>query len=557
MSTVDKRMIRNWVRQEGRLGRRVAMPSIMAGIVSAILGVLQAWLMARLIAIVLTHQSAHAAIEIGELAIVFVLRALCAFLQEKQAVRAGVASRKRLRTAFLERIVSQGPSLLRREHSAGIVGMIVERVDLLDGYFSRYVSAATLAAAAPLIVLIGVLMFAPSAAWIFILCGIAVPFAQAVFGIGAARASRRQFLAMMRLQVRFLDRVRGIATVVLANAQEREALALARSADDLRRRTMQILRVAFVSSAAIDVATVIAIIGVVVHFRAGLTGGASLPVLTAALVALLLVPEFFAPLRIFALAYQDRAQASSTAESMLTLDPEAVEARTDGPELTHGVTITAQDVGYHWERDRGDVFTHLNFSVSTGQILVLDGPSGAGKSTIMELLLGFILPTSGRLTLNGHDINDMAPSALARSHAWIGQRPVLFAGTLRDNILFARPQASDDDLAAALDDSAVSHFLNDLPDGLDTVIGEGGFGLSGGQAQRVAIARAFLKGAPVLLMDEPTSHLDPETEQTVIRALLKFGRARTVVLSSHSAALKQVGTHHLRLPQCTVEEAAA
>jgi len=155
---------------------------------------------------------------------------------------------------------------------------------------------------------------------------------------------------------------------------------------------------------------------------------------------------------------------------------------------------------------------------------------------VIEILLGFVRPTSGRVTINGADITDLVPQALSRLTAWIGQRPVLFAGTIRDNILFARPEATDEEVAAAARSARLDSLLDELPQALDTRIGEGGYGLSGGQAQRVAIARAYLKNAPLLLLDEPTAHLDPATEQEVLESLRRLALGRTVILASHSSA---------------------
>jgi ATP-binding cassette subfamily C protein CydD len=168
--------------------------------------------------------------------------------------------------------------------------------------------------------------------------------------------------------------------------------------------------------------------------------------------------------------------------------------------------------------------------------LVVAGPSGAGKSSIFEILLGFVRPDGGRVVLNGADIVTIVPQSLARMTGWIGQRPLLFAGSLRDNIRFARPEASDAEIEEAARLARVNGFAAELPAGLDTLVGEGGYGLSGGQAQRIAVARAFLKNAPLLLLDEPTAHLDPATEAEVLESLRRLAVGRTVILASHSAA---------------------
>jgi ATP-binding cassette subfamily C protein CydD len=375
------------------------------------------------------------------------------------------------------------------------------------------------------------------AGFVLILCGLLVPVAMAAAGIGAAAASRHQFLALARLQTRFVDRVRGIATIVLYGQAEAEARSLAAAADELRRRTMRVLRVAFLSSAALDLAAALAFVALALRYGVALLAG-RLAHPEAALFVMLLVPEFFAPIRTFALAYQDRLHAAGAAEVLVDLPPLPApqpprEVRTVAAQ---GVAVAFEDIHLSWDPARGPALDGLSFRVPAGETLVLAGPSGAGKSTVIEVLLGFVRPDRGHVTINGADIADLVPQALARLTAWIGQRPVLFAGTIRDNIRFARPEASDAEIAEAARNARIGEFAAALPDGLDTRIGEGGYGLSGGQAQRVAIARAFLKNAPLLLLDEPTAHLDPATEAEVLDSLRRLALGRTVILASHSSA---------------------
>jgi ATP-binding cassette subfamily C protein CydD len=374
----------------------------------------------------------------------------------------------------------------------------------------------------------------------------------ALAGLGAAAASRSQFLAMTRLQARFLDRVRGIATIVLYGRTEDEALSLAAAADELRARTMLVLRVAFLSSVVLDLAAALAMVILAIHYffnirDAGAAGYA--PVLWPALAALLLTPEFFAPLRIFSAAYQDRLHATGAAEALIDLPPlpEPTPPRKIRTVAAQGVMVAFDRVRLTWDPSRGPALDDLSFKVAAGETLVLAGPSGAGKSSVIEILLGFVRPDSGRVTINGADITDLVPAALSRLTAWIGQRPVLFAGTIRDNILFARPEASPEEVQAAATAARLDSFVARLPEGLDTHIGEGGYGLSGGQAQRIAIARAYLKNAPLLLLDEPTAHLDPATEQEVLDSLRRLTIGRTVILASHSSAAHGFGGRRLDL----------
>jgi ATP-binding cassette subfamily C protein CydD len=365
-----------------------------------------------------------------------------------------------------------------------------------------------------------------------------VPMGMAVAGIGAAAASRNQFLAMARLQARFLDRVRGIATIVLYGRAEDEARALAGAADDLRVRTMRVLRVAFLSSVVLDLAAALAMVVLAIHYFGLLRAGGTAGVLWPALAVLLLTPEFFAPLRTFSAAYQDRLHATGAAESLVDLPPlpEPAPAREIRNVAAQGVTVAFEQVRLTWDASRGPALDGLSFRVAGGETLVLAGPSGSGKSSVIEILLGFVRPDGGRVTINGADISEVVPQALSRLTAWIGQRPVLFAGSIRDNILFARPEATPEEVTTAATAARLDAFTAGLAAGLDTVIGEGGYGLSGGQAQRVAIARAYLKNAPLLLLDEPTAHLDPATEQEVLDSLRRLALGRTVILASHSSA---------------------
>jgi ATP-binding cassette, subfamily C, bacterial CydD len=536
-SEQSKAATRAWLRGEQRAGSRAARPVVLFGALGTVLAVGQAWCVAMLLADALAARAADTLPLLAGFAALALARAAISVVVESAAFNAGAAARRRLRTDTLSRLLHAGPSRLRTQHSGELTATVVDRVEALDGLHSRWLPAAALAITSPLLVALLALLADPLAALVLVLCGLLVPIAMAAAGVGAAAASRNQFLALARLQARFLDRMRGIATIVLYGQADAEAGSLAVAADELRRRTMRVLRVAFLSSAALDLAAAAAF--VVLALRYGeqlLTGG--LTHAGTALFALLLVPEFFAPLRSFAAAYQDRLHATGAAEALADLPapPAPQPQREVRTVAARGLTVAFEDVHLTWDAARGPALKGLSFRVPDGETLVLAGPSGAGKSTAIEILLGFVRPDRGRVTINGADIAELVPQALARLTAWIGQRPVLFSGTIRDNIRFARPEATDTEVEDAARHARVNEFSAALPDGLDTVVGEGGYGLSGGQAQRVAIARAFLKNAPLLLLDEPTAHLDPATELEVLDSLRRLALGRTVILASHSSA---------------------
>jgi ATP-binding cassette subfamily C protein CydD len=449
---------------------------------------------------------------------------------------AAASARRRLRTDALHRLLAAGPGMLRGRHSAELVTIVIDRVEALEGLFARYIPGSVLATTAPALVAVAVLLVDPVGAAILFGAGLLVPVAMALSGLGAAAASRRQFTALAHLQARFLDRVRGIATIVMHGRTGDEAVALAASAEELRVRTMRVLRVAFLSSVALDLAATAALILLALRAFAGGIGDPANA--GRALFELLLVPEFFAPLRAYAAAYQDRIHAQGAAGPLAELPPPPAQLAPAAIRTVaaRGVAVAFEDVRFTWDAALGPALDGVSFRVPAGETLILAGPSGAGKSTVLEILLGFVRPEHGRVTLNGADIASLVPQALSNLTAWIGQRPVLFAGSIRDNIRFARPEATDAEVAEAARSARVDGFAALLPRGLDTEVGEAGYGLSGGQAQRVAIARAFLKNAPLLLLDEPTAHLDPATEAEVLDSLRRLTLGRTVILASHSAA---------------------
>jgi ATP-binding cassette subfamily C protein CydD len=546
-----RKAARAWTRQQTRIGRRPAFPVIGFGVSGLAASVAQAGCMAIILARVLTRHPAGSAWPLAVFVLLALTRAGLQFGAEQAAFRAGAAGRTRLRADVLARMLAAGPALLRGSHSGELAASVVDRVEALDGLFGRWVPAASLAIIGPALVCLCALAVDPFTALVLLLAGLLVPVGQAVAGIGAAAASRTQFLAMARLQARFLDRVRGIATIVLAGRAEDEALSLAHAADELRHRTMRVLRVAFLSSAALDCAMAGALVVLALHDRtllAAASHSSAAPV-ARALFGLLLVPEFFNPLRGFAAAYQDRIHATGAAEALIDLPslpappaPSAlrtIEAR--------GVALAFENVRLVWDASRGAALDDVSFFVAPGEMLVLAGPSGAGKSSVIELLLGFVRPDEGRILINGHDIADIVPQALSRLTAWIGQKPTLFAGTIRDNIAFARPEATPAEIEDAARQARIDEFTDMLPLGLDTPVGEGGHGLSGGQAQRVAIARAFLKNAPLLLLDEPTAHLDPATEGDVLASLKRLAIGRTVIMASHSTAAASFAGRRLDL----------
>ncbi len=271
VADTKKAAARSWLRQEQRAGSRAARPVLILHVLGTVLAIGQAFAAAS----VLQAAFAGASVPVAALAVfggLALLRALLSYLTEQAAFAAGAAARRRLRSDAMSRLLHAGPTLLRTHHSGDLATIVVDRIEALEGLFSHYVPAAGFAMAGPVVVLLAVLYADPWAALLLLGCGMLVPVGMAVAGIGAAAASRRQFLALARLQARFLDRVRGIATRVLYGRAQDEARAMARAAKDLRVRTMRVLRVAFLSSAVLDIAAALAMVVLAIHYFSDLRG---------------------------------------------------------------------------------------------------------------------------------------------------------------------------------------------------------------------------------------------------------------------------------------------
>jgi ATP-binding cassette subfamily C protein CydD len=297
-----------------------------------------------------------------------------------------------------------------------------------------------------------------------------------------------------------------------------------------------VLRLAFVATGAMELIVGVALASLA--YRHGHLVAGTHPAPVTGLFALLLVPVFFAPLRAFAGAYHEQLAARGAAAD---LAPLLAEPEPEGlllEEVPPKVTVTFQDVRLTYDPSCPPALDGVSFRVLPGETLLLTGESGSGKTSILRILMGFRRPDAGRVAINGHDVTRLRPAELRRLCAYVGQRAHIFRGTIRDNIALARPDADDAAILAAARAAQVTDFAADLPQGLDTLVGEGGFGLSGGQAQRVAVARAFLRDAPLVLLDEPTTHLDPGTEAAVLDALRRLCVGRTAIVATHARAAR-------------------
>jgi len=439
---------------------------------------------------------------------------------------------------MVEHLLAVGPTPLIRERTGELSTTLSEGVEALDPYVRHYLPQLALAVAVPVTVgaiaavhdlLSGVLMA---------LTAPVIPLLMALIGKVAAARSRKHWLQLQRMGAQFLDVLQGLTAAKLLGRGREPLRAIAETSDRYRRATMDVLRVAFMSTLVMELIATLAtaVVAVVLGMRV-LHGHLTFEV---AFTVLLLAPEFYMPLRQLGARFHARTAAAAAAERIFAIldlpaaSPRSAE-RTPVPER---LAIRLEGVGFTWPARAEDdepqpALQAVDLAVEPGQTVALVGPSGAGKSTLVHLLLGLATPHEGRITVDGRDLASFDRDAWHRRLAWVPQAPHLFGGTVADNIRLGAPQATDERVQEAAHAAHAHEFVRELAQGYDTPTGEGGTELSGGQCQRLAVARALLRDADLVVLDEPTSHLDPELEARLQRSTRVLLRGRTAVVVAH------------------------
>ncbi|MGW6939534.1 thiol reductant ABC exporter subunit CydD [Streptomyces xanthophaeus] len=474
------------------------------------------------------------------LAAVALGRALVAWLTELAAHRAGAAVKSELRGRLLERAAHLGPGWLTGQRTGSLVALATRGVDALDDYFSRYLPQLGLAVVVPVAVLARIVTEDWVSAAIIVVTLPLIPLFMVLIGMATQSRMDRQWRLLSRLSGHFLDVVAGLPTLKVFGRAKAQAESIRKITDDYRRATMRTLRIAFLSSFALELLATLSVALVAVTIGMRLVHG-ELDLYTG-LVILILAPEAYLPLRQVGAQYHAAAEGLSAAEEVFAVLETPV-ARPAGTAVLPAGTplrIEIDGVAVRYEGRGEDSPGPVSLTVEPGECLALTGPSGVGKSTLLQVLLGFVTPTAGQVRVAGVDLADLAPAQWHERIAWVPQRPHLFAGTIAENVRLARAAASDAEVDEALRDAGAWEFVSALPRGAQTLLGEGGVGLSAGQRQRLALARAFLADRPVLLLDEPTAALDGETEAGIVDAVRRLAVGRTVVLVVHRPALLAV-----------------
>jgi thiol reductant ABC exporter CydD subunit len=532
-AAIDPRLMRR-----ARAARALLVADACLGVVAALLVLAQAVLLARVAARGFEGASlAEVARPLQLLVVVVAARAALAWGFETVGRRAAQRTLSGLRADLVDSRLRDRPTALDRTTSAEVATLAVSGVDALETTFTRYLPQLVLALVVPVAVLAIVVSIDPVSAGVMLLTLPLVPLFMWLVGRFTERRAQARLRALSVLSGHFLDVVRGLPTLRAFNRSAHQAERIATVSDEYRRTTMGTLRAAFLSGAILELAATlgIALVAVTVGVRL-VDGGIGLE---AALTVLVLAPELYLPLRNLAAQFHASADGLAVAARLLDLleEPPARRAGTATPPSPAVAPVRLERVSFAYPSRPRLVLDGVDLELPPGCTVALVGPSGSGKSTVAALLLGFAVPSAGRLAVGGVDLAGCDLRAWRSEIAWVPQRPTIFRGTVVDNVRLGDAGASPARVRTALKLAGADGFVRRLPDGLATVVGDGGRPLSAGERQRLALARAFLRDAPLAILDEPTANLDPESAELVADAVERLSVGRTVLLIAHAPGL--------------------
>ncbi|MFF3886665.1 thiol reductant ABC exporter subunit CydD [Streptomyces sp. NPDC001914] len=545
MKPIDPRLLRY-----ARATRRFLVAVVGLGVAGAALVIAQAMLIAEVVVGAFQHGFSVAELRtpLILLTVVALGRAMVAWLTELAAHRASAAVKSELRGRLLERAATLGPGWLSGQRTGSLVTLATRGVDALDDYFSRYLPQLGLAVVVPVAVLARIVTEDWVSAAIIVATLPLIPMFMVLIGWATRGHMDRQWRTLSRLSGHFLDVVAGLPTLKVFGRAKAQAESIRKITGEYRQATMRTLRIAFLSSFALELLATISVALVAVTIGMRLVHGEM--DLYVGLVVLVLAPEAYLPLRQVGAQYHAAAEGLAAAEAIFEV-LETPAPRSGAQRVPTG-EIVFDGVTVRYPGRSTDAVSDVSFTVEPGETVALVGASGVGKSTLLNVLLGFVEPTAGQVRAGGVDLADADLGEWRSRIAWVPQRPHLYAGSIAENVRLARPEADDTAVRAALVDAGAAEFVDALPAGADTVLGEDGAGLSAGQRQRLALARAFLADRPVLLLDEPTASLDGGTEAEVVAAVRRLAVGRTVLLVVHRPALLGVADRVVRLETAAV-----
>ena len=542
MRALDPRLVRR-----AKPVRVLLAADVAVGAAMTVLVLLQASLLAWIIARAF-HGAALVDVEpeLVALLCVFALRALLAWAFEVAGRRAASTVLSELRLTLAEQRLRRDPGGLEGVEAAEVAVASVSGIDPLAAYFGRYLPQVVLACCVPLAVLVWVAAIDVTSALVMLITLPLVPVFMWLIGRYTEERTRERWQALRFLANHYLDVVRGLPTLRAFNRSKAQAAVIADVSEQYRRTTMATLRVGFLSGSVLELAATLGIALVAVTVGVRLDDG-SLG-LQAGLTVLLLAPELYLPLRQLGAQFHASADGLAVADRILALLDDGPERlRTLVPPSPAEAAIRLRDVSFGYPSRPARVLEGVDLTLHPGETVALVGESGVGKSTVASIVLGFLDPVGGSVAVGDFDLPSCDREAWHAHVAWVPQRPTLFRGTVAENIRLGAPGATNAGVRTAAALAGADEFIGAFPHGYDTLVGDGGRPVSAGERRRIALARAFASGARLLILDEPTADLDPESEALIADTLELLRGERTILLITHRAELAVVADRVIEL----------
>ncbi len=470
--------------------------------------------------------------------LIVIVRVLFTILNETSASWIASKIKSILREQVMQKIDRLGPAYIHSQSSGELVTAAMQGLDALDAYFSQYLPQVLLAALIPFTILLIVFPLDLLTGIVFLVTAPLIPFFMALVGRSSETQTKKQWLALSRLGADFLDTLQGLTTLKMLGKSQDHVNHVAEVSDRYRIATMNVLRITFLSALVLELLATISTAVVAVEIGLRLLYGKI--IFEQAFFILLIAPEFYLPMRNLGIRYHAGMTGVTAASKIFSLldTPEPttcniVRVKISQPDFSSTYSIQFQDVGFLYENRQEHSVQSINLTFNSQKRYALIGQSGAGKSTLLQLLMRYLNPTEGKIFFNGEDIQTWPLEVWRKNIAWIPQKPMMFNTSLLENIRLQDQTVSEEAVWEAVRQAQLEPLVRMFPNGLQTSLGEWGSRLSGGEAQRVALARAFLKNAPLVLMDEPTAHLDPELESLLNEATQELLKNRTAITIAH------------------------
>ncbi|MFB9217042.1 heme ABC transporter permease/ATP-binding protein CydD [Vibrio sinaloensis] len=540
MDKKKQRDLNKWLKQQSKLAKRWLGLAVGLGVLSSVLLLGQAALLATILHSLIIEQVDKFELLpsfIG-LAVTIGLRALCSWGRELAGYRCGEQIRVYIRQLILDKLRELGPAYIKGKPAGSWATLLLEQVEDMHDFFARYLPQMSLSVLVPFVILIVVFPVNWAAGLIFLLTAPLVPLFMALVGMKAADANRKNFKALQRLSGHFYDRLQSMTTIRLFDRTKAETEVMHGASEVFRTRTMDVLKIAFLSSAVLEFFTSISIALTAVYFGFAFIGELNFGdygtgvTLFAGLFILVLAPEFYQPLRDLGTFYHAKQQAVGAAESIvefLETDVSTVRSGNTKLEPQSSITIKADNLEVY-SPEGTKLVGPVSFEINAQSTTALVGPSGAGKTSLINAILGF-LPYQGSLTINGIERTELDLTNWRENISWVGQNPLLLHGSIRDNITLGNTNVDEQRIAQVLQESHAAEFVNSH--GLEYQISDRSGGLSVGQAQRLALARAMVQNGHFWLLDEPTASLDARSERLVMEGLAGQIEGKTALMVTH------------------------